>query len=288
MGTDDAIRYLENSAWLEPAEETVQKAVQRAFPGEQGRRLKDALHGTWFGHPVHPALTDIPLGAWTVAAVLDVVDAASGRNRNAASSRSAVSIGVAGAVAAAATGLADWSETDGPMRRLGFVHAGLNSAALVLYIASLVKRRNGAHSTGRWLGWMGYLTAAASAYLGGHLVYREQVGVNHAPLGDPPEFTPVLGENELLEGKLTRARAGNVSVLMLKRGGHIFAIGETCSHLGGPLAEGTLAEGAVTCPWHGSRFALDGGAVLRGPATHPQPCFQVRVRHGKIEVRAAR
>jgi nitrite reductase/ring-hydroxylating ferredoxin subunit/uncharacterized membrane protein len=288
MGTEGAIQFVENQQWLEPAETTLQKRVHDAFPGDAGRRAKDFLHGTWLGHPLHPALTDVPLGAWTVAAVLDLVDAIEGDDRNAAGSEAAVTIGIAGAVAAAATGLTDWSETDGPMRRLGLVHGSLNTVALGLYVTSLVKRRQGKNCSGRWLGWLGYLTSGISAYLGGHLVYRQQIGVNHAPMGDPPDFTPVIEESALEEGKLTRAKAGEVSVLLVKRGQRIYAIDETCSHLGGPLSQGTLEGDSVVCPWHGSRFALAGGAVLNGPSTHPQPCFETRVRDGKIEVRAVR
>jgi nitrite reductase/ring-hydroxylating ferredoxin subunit len=77
-------------------------------------------------------------------------------------------------------------------------------------------------------------------------------------------------------------------VLLLRRGERIYAIAETCAHLGGPLAEGTLDGLSVICPWHGSRVALEDGRVLDGPSTFPQPCFETRVHHGQIEVRAAR
>ena len=63
-----------------------------------------------------------------------------------------------------------------------------------------------------------------------------------------------------------------------------FALHETCTHLGGPLSQGALVDGAVQCPWHGSRFALDDGRVVDGPAAFPERCFATRLQNGQIEV----
>jgi len=136
---------------------------------------------------------------------------------------------------------------------------------------------------------LGYAVANASAYLGGHLVFGEQVGVDHTADQVPPhDFVPVLRDVDLPENVLHRVTANGMPVLLLRRGERIYAIAETCSHLGGPLAEGQLEDLSVICPWHGSQFALDSGRVLNGPSTFPQPCFETRVQHGQIEVRAAR
>src|SRR4029077_19553365 len=102
--------------------------------GDAGRRVRDFLHGTWLGHPLHPALTDIPLGAWTTALALD---AAGDRSRGMArAADTAMGVGIAGAVGAAVTGLTDWHHTTGGDRRLGLGHAMLNTAALALYVTS--------------------------------------------------------------------------------------------------------------------------------------------------------
>ena len=115
------------------------------------------------------------------------------------------------------------------------------------------------------------------------------IGVNHALARLPPaEFTPVLADAELREGEARRVQAGDARVLLVREGGEVRALAETCAHLGGPLAEGTIEDGSVVCPWHGSRFELATGRVLDGPATMPQPCFAVRVREGQIEVRGQR
>jgi nitrite reductase/ring-hydroxylating ferredoxin subunit len=98
----------------------------------------------------------------------------------------------------------------------------------------------------------------------------------------------VLHDIDLPENRLRQVIADGMPVLLLCRGGQIYAIAETCGHLGGLLAEGTLDGLSVICPWHGSRFAFEDGQVLDAPSTFPQPCFETRVRQGQIEVRAAR
>ncbi len=95
----------------------------------------------------------------------------------------------------------------------------------------------------------------------------------------------VSADSELLDGVPKRAFYNGVPILLVRREADIFALAETCSHFGGPLAEGKLVENTIQCPWHGSRFALDSGEVIDGPAVHPQPCLQSRVRNGQIEVR---
>lgn len=86
---------------------------------------------------------------------------------------------------------------------------------------------------------------------------------------------------------MLRARAGGADVLLVRQHGRVCALAHACAHLGGPLSEGTLKDGSVVCPWHGSEFALEDGRVLNGPATQSQPCLRVRERDGRIEVKAA-
>ena len=126
------------------------------------------------------------------------------------------------------------------------------------------------------------------AYLGGHLVYNERIGVNHAPEELPEKFVPVIEESKLQENKMHKAMAKDVPVLVVKSGDRIFVMAEKCSHLGGPLAEGNFDGETVVCPWHGSKFAIEDGGILCGPAVYRQPCFEVRVRNGQVEARAPR
>jgi nitrite reductase/ring-hydroxylating ferredoxin subunit/uncharacterized membrane protein len=289
MAGEAALDLINRQEWLEPLGDQVQKGVHGAFEsaGPAGQKVKNALHGTWLGHPLHPVLTDIPVGAWTVALVCDAMEDMTGRKEFAQGADLAVAVGLAGAVGSAMTGIADWSDTDGRARKIGLVHGMLNLGGALLYGTSLIFRNRKKRNLGRGFGILGYAVAFGSAYLGGELVYTEQVGVNHAAGGPPlPEkFTPVIAADQLTEGEMKKVDANGVPVLLVRQNGQIHALAETCTHAGGPLSEGKLEDGAVVCPWHGSRFDLETGKVLDGPATHRAPCFETRVREGQIQVR---
>lgn len=145
--------------------------------GTASQPIQNALHGTWMGHPLHPALATVPVGTWTMALGLDACDALGIAPDGAGKAADlALTIGTAGALAAAAAGAADWRQVHGKDRRTGLAHAALNSTALGLTIGSLVMRRRGRRGAGRALSAAGWLTLAAGAYLGGHLVYRGRSG----------------------------------------------------------------------------------------------------------------
>jgi len=271
---ESAVAGIERQSWLDRiaavADRGIGAALQAAGPA--GARIKNFLHGTWLGHPLHPVLTDIPVGAWTAAAVMDAADALGGHDgRTGSGAARAIRIGVAGAAAAALAGAADWHHTDGGSKRTG-LHAMLNTAALGLYVSSLALRRRGRVPEGRGVAFLGFATMLASAYLGGSLVYRQRVGVDHAPREGTRGFTPVLRSDELPEGATRRVDVGGIPVLVARRGGRVLALAERCSHMGGPLSEGPLEGDSVRCPWHGSRFSLEDGRVLDGPAAMAQPC----------------
>jgi nitrite reductase/ring-hydroxylating ferredoxin subunit/uncharacterized membrane protein len=290
MSSNVAIDLIDRQDWLDEVADALQPAIAGTFQsaGTAGQKVEDFLHGTWLGHPLHSVLTDIPVGAWTAALVLDAMDEMSGREEFGRGADAAVAVGIVGAVASAVTGLTDWHKTDGTARRIGITHGLMNATALALYATSMACRQRKDRRTGRGLSFLGYAIASASAYLGGHLVYSEQIGVDHTADQEPPkEFVRVMAEADLKEGELHRVDADGMPVLLVRRGGQIFAIAETCSHLGGPLAEGRLEDNSVRCPWHGSRFSLEDGRVLEGPSVHTQPCFDARVRDGQIEVRSA-
>lgn len=274
--------------WLEPLANALQSRANAVLTRDgTPTPAKSWLNGAWLGHPLHPALTDVPIGAWTMTLSLDALAAVSGSEGMRRAADATLAIGIAGAVGAAAAGVADWSDTQGEARRIGALHALLNSTALLLNLWSLAKRLTGSRGGAVALSTMAYAAAGVSASIGGELVFRRGLGVSHQIWPAPPqEFTPVLSDAALAEGRLTRARAGDVPVCLLRRGDEIFAVEEWCTHLGGPLAEGQLDGTAVTCPWHGSRFDLETGEPLNGPATVPLRRLETRVQDGRIEVRA--
>ena len=262
MATDRAIRIIDRQHCLESLADRLQSILNDSFAaaGPVGQDVADALPGRWLGHPLHPALTAIPLGCWTAAAVLDGLEEMSGNRALGHSADAAIGLGIVGVLGAAITGTTDWRHTDGRARRLGIAHGLLNTGALALYATSMLLRRFQARSASRGVAALGYVVANAAAYLGGYLVFGEQIGVDHPAaqiLSD--KFVRVLPESELPEYQLRRVTADSMSVLLLRRREEVYAIAETCSHLGGPLAEGKLEDHSVVCPWHGSRFALDSG-----------------------------
>jgi nitrite reductase/ring-hydroxylating ferredoxin subunit/uncharacterized membrane protein len=283
---EGVIATIERQNWLTTLGDRLQRTIAAAFRagGEPGRKTRDFLHGTWLGHPLHPVLTDVPLGAWTTALVLDSMDEGDGPCAQAADA--AITLGLVGAVAAATTGLTDWHQTDGGTRRVGLSHGLANITAAGTYAAALIFRRHGARRAGRRLAGVGFFLAIGAAYVGGHLVYRKRVGVDHAPTPDAwDDFIPVMPDTEVRESIAHRVEARGVAIVLIRRAGRIHAMIETCAHLGGPLSEGQMEGDSIRCPWHGSRFALADGRVLEGPSTFSQPCFDVRVRNGQVELR---
>lgn len=272
-----------------PVDEKLQKLLDKALYGggrPAAQKIRDFLNGTWLGEPLHVVLTDLPVGAWTVAMVFDALDLALGRREFARAADTSIAIGLVGAAGAAATGITDWSDVDPPARRLGLVHGLLNLSGTALFLTSLLLRKKKARTGGRIAGALGYAVMAYAAHLGGNLVYEHRVGVDRTD-GQifPEEFVAVLPEENLVDGQPTRTMYQGTPILLVRRGDRLFAMADTCSHFSGPLSEGKLEEDSIVCPYHFSRFALNDGRVLNGPAVHPQPCLDARVRDGKIEVR---
>lgn len=274
------VTQLERSTRLDPLAKPLLAAASKAV---RPRAVRNLLSGTSVGHPLHPVLTDVPIGAWSMATLLDTIGGPSA----AGAADLLVAAGILAAVPTAATGVNDWSDTYGAETRVGVVHASANLTALSLYVASLVARRRGRRGHGKVLGVAGFGVLLAGGYLGGHLSFVKGVNVNHTAFEQgPQEWTPVLADGDLGPGEHRKVVAAGVSVLVVRGADGLLAMANTCSHAGGPLDEGELADGCVTCPWHGSIFRLRDGTIVRGPASTPQPTYEARVHDGQIEVRA--
>jgi nitrite reductase/ring-hydroxylating ferredoxin subunit len=253
-----------------------------------GPGLKYILNGTFLGHPIHPVATDIPIGAWTVTALLDAISLLGGPEVTFASD-AALGLGLLGGVAAIATGYADWADTTDDPRTLGFTHAALNGLAFSGFVASLLLRRTGHRGAGVRLAFASYGVTLAAAYLGGELLAGYQLGTKHTgePINPPGDFVRVGLLEQIGDGTMLPAEAAGLPLLLFRRGPTVHAISGVCTHRGAPLREGAR-EGAacVRCPWHGSVFSLEDGTVVEGPASFPQACFETRVIDGFVEVRA--
>jgi nitrite reductase/ring-hydroxylating ferredoxin subunit/uncharacterized membrane protein len=278
-----------NLAAAKPVDEKIQKVIDRAlYAGGRpsAQKIRNFLNGTWLGEPLHVVLKDVPIGAWTVAISFDVLDSIGSCREFALAADASIAIGLLAAAGAAATGLTDWSDVDPPARKLGLLHGVLNIGATALFTTSLFLRRKKTREAGRVAAAMGYALMAYSAHLGGKMVYKHRVGVDRTDgLAFPEDFTPVLSASDLVDDQPTHAAHNGVPILLVRLGQRLFAMAETCSHFSGPLSEGKLVGESIECPYHASRFALEDGRVINGPAVHPQPCLEVRVREGQIEVR---
>ena len=266
-----------------PMAESVHKATRPAL-------VKNALSGTWLGHKLHPLLTDLVIGSWGSAQILDWYG---GEDAEGAVDLLTV-VGLAASLPTSWSGMADWSDTYGAARRVGVVHSLANLAAEGLFAASLLARRTGRREQARWLGFAGVSVLGLGGYLGGHLSYAQGVGVDHTAFNSgPDEWTATgLAVEELRDGDLRRVRAGEREVLVTRQAGRLLALDNRCTHAGEPLDGGKVEaagteDACLTCPWHGSAFRLRDGAVLRGPAATPQPMLDAREADGRIEVRAA-
>ena len=265
---------LERAAALDRLVAAGQRVVRLVPEG----RVRDALHGVWLGHPLHPALAQAAAGAWLSATALDAWP--DGEQ----ASRRLVGLGLAVAAPAALAGAVDWADQHEQQMRVGSVHALANTTAVTLYATSLLARTRG---TARALRLAGLSAAAAGGFLGGYISFHLAGGANQAepvPHLVPPGWHPLMPHAELAAGGPVRRMLGEVPVVAIRDGQSIRVLADRCSHLSGPLSEGTLDGGCVTCPWHGSVFRIADGSVARGPATAPQPVFETRIADGIIEV----
>ena len=273
---------LANVEQLDRPAQALAALTGRIGPG----RLKDALSGTWLGHALHPLLTDLPIGTWTSATLLDVMG---GEESGPAADR-LIGVGVLTSLPTAVTGATEWADTqrsDENVRRLGIVHAAANVVALGLFAASLLARRRGNRGGGKALSLAGMGALSVGGHLGGHLSYAKGVGVDQTTFEErPTEWRRALADAELAEGDRRLVDVDGVAVVVGREQGRLYALANSCCHRGGPLHRGTVADGEITCPWHGSTFRVDDGSVVRGPAAYPQPVYDVQVRDGDVEVRA--
>jgi nitrite reductase/ring-hydroxylating ferredoxin subunit/uncharacterized membrane protein len=243
--------------------------------------VKDLASGTHLGHPLHPVLTDLPIGFWTSATVLDLFGGKAARP----AARHLVAWGLWSVIPTAWTGGSDWSDTTGPARRVGFVHAALNLGATAWYASSWLHRRRGRHAIGVAHGLVGAVFASAAGYLGGHLVDDLGVGVDHTAFEDRPRDWCAVAPAGDVVSEPSRVLAGEVPVVVTRHRGELRALAARCPHRGGPMEQGSIVGDSIVCPWHASRFSLTDGTLERGPATTDLPCYAVRVVDGVVEVR---
>lgn len=283
MLSDLAGRFALSQRWAGPLAERIQPLIHRAVGPPP---VRNALDGVWLRAPIHPALTDIPVGSWTAALLLDGASMVTGDEKLAGAADRVLAVGTLAAFPTVVTGLNDLRDLIGQSRQVAMVHALLNGVGLSFTMASLACRWTGRRGLARGLSATGFLISSTAAHLGGELSFGLGIRVNRT-VGQPApsSFVPVLDATELPGEELRQVDVDGAPVLLARsQDGEICALASTCTHLGGPLAEGSRDGDTVTCPWHGSRFDLRTGAVVEGPAVFAQPRLETRVQEGKIEV----
>ena len=248
-------------------------------------QLREVLTGTWLGHAFHPLLTDFAEGGWMGGSILDVFGSRAARPW----AQRLVGFGLLAAVPTTLTGLAEWVDTDDEARRVGMLHAVTSSAAFACYGWSYVARRRQKHATAAAFGLAGGVIAFADGYVGGHLSLALGVGVSQTAFAElAADWLPTVPAADLAEDRPATALAGRTPILLVRRGGEVFALADRCTYRGGNLHEGELRGDTVVCPRDGCTFRLGDGAVVKGPASIPQPSLQTRVVAGLVEVRTNR
>jgi len=283
----DVVAWVDQLGWLRSLNDWLTGALAPVRERYQDNLALELMHGgRWVGHPLHPALSDLPVGLWTGATLLDFTDHRPAPEAGVDAAGILSAAGIAGACGAALTGLSDWTVSNEQDRRVGLFHGLLNTVALGLQCASLGTRMAGHRSTARALGVASLTVTGAAAYIGGHLVFTKGVMVNRVGWAvGPRRWVRALPEADVPDDTPVAVEAEGRQVMLYRHGGSLYALDNVCSHAGGLLSRGTVTGLTVTCPLHGSRFALADGSVGRGPASQPQHGLRTRIRNGWIEVR---
>lgn len=265
-----------------PAKAISEKVSAWSGPGS----FKDSISGTAIGHALHPMLTDVVIGSFLSATALDLI----GGDDSGVASERLIALGIAAYSPTALTGLSDWADGavgNNSVRRVGVAHAVTNSAALALYGASLRARKRGSRGKGVALGFVGAGALGLAGYLGGHLTLVNGVGVDQTTFdAGPTDWTEAANATDLTEDEPVRIVVEDTPVLLVRRGQRTLAIHDRCNHRGCSLVgRGEVSGDQIECTCHGSRFSLEDGSLLQGPATQPQPAYETREREGKIELR---
>ena len=259
--------------------------------------IKTLLHGTWpLGHPLHPAITDITIGAYTAAVAIDAYVIWGKNSSLGPAADFTLIVAFASSLIAILSGLTDWKNTFGEEKRTGMLHALVMVAATLAFVASILLRAGGdpdARTTAVWLSGIAWAVMLVGAFFGGELPYAYGTEVNrqafktHSTKWQKIDVAPSTLEDR--KPVVAKTKEGT-ELLVVKIDDKIHAIGNVCTHAGGPLNEGKWVGGdrcEIQCPWHGSVFCVKDGAVKAGPATFPEPVFETRLPEGGgLEVRA--
>jgi nitrite reductase/ring-hydroxylating ferredoxin subunit/uncharacterized membrane protein len=268
-----------NDAWARPLGDFNARWVSALF--RPIRPIKDLLNGRWLGHPLHAAATDLPIGLLLGTVILDLLGQPGAADI-------VLLATIVTMVLAAVAGLADYADTTGTPLTRATLHATLMVVALVLLVISAVVRAGDPadRTVPIALSFIGFLIVTAGAFVGGDVAYVFGNMVSrHAFRGAGTKWikldTGDVGDLAVLpDATPTKMRAGINDLVVVRQGDTVQALHAVCAHAGGPLDQGTIVDGCVECPWHGSRFRLSDGLVRQGPSVYDQPSYEIRTAEG--------
>jgi nitrite reductase/ring-hydroxylating ferredoxin subunit len=270
-----------NGRWARPLGDSYIRILRPPFRAVWP--LKDFLNGKWLGHSLHAAITSFAVGALLSVSLLDVLGFA-------AAADALLLLGLVAMVAAAVSGIADYSDTDGLARMRATVHNTVMIVTLVVYVLSLVIRLGAPadRTPAIVTGLVAAVLLTVGAYVGGEVVYALGNMIDrHAWRRGAADWVR-LDLSEVGEAVPARVMAGEHPLLVVRYGETIYAMDEICAHAGAPLSEGKIVDSQIQCPWHGSRYELRTGYKERGPTTFDQPSYEVRrTAAGGYEARRA-
>lgn len=286
---------VKNAKWLDSFANFFTALVAAFYKVPGTGPIKNILHGTWpLGHPLHPAITDITIGAYTAVVAIDLFVIVTRNTALEPAAYFVLIVAFISSLIAVLSGLTDWHDTFGEEKRTGMLHALIMIVATVFFVVSIVMRGSaGDHSIAMWASGLGWALMLIGAFFGGEMPYGYGTEVNRQAWDEhPTKWQKIEVSASSLEDRkpVVGKTKGGTGVMVTKIDGTIYAIASKCTHAGGPLNEGKWVgkeRCVIECPWHASRFDVRDGTVKQGPATFPEPVFEVRTADGGgIEVRA--
>lgn len=250
-------------------------------------------------HPIHPMLVAFPIGLWVMAFIFEFLGVIRGSSGLWSAGFDCVIAGCITAVLAAVAGAIDWWTIVPPRssaKSRGLLHGSLNVLALILFIYSVVRQGSPSTEPDKTVlvvMAVGVVALGVSGWLGGTLVYRNQIGIDRRYAGAGKFKTrslndwskPVCNQSELGDGQMLLASINGERVVVGRCSEGHFAFSDHCTHKGGPLSDGSLVGCVVQCPWHGSQFDIKTGRVVSGPAEEKVETYQVEIHNNEVYVK---
>ncbi|MGN6400566.1 MAG: DUF2231 domain-containing protein [Flavisolibacter sp.] len=248
-------------------------------------------------HPIHPILVSLPIAFFIGAFVFDLLSLITGNHSFWQTGYYSAIAGIIGAILAAVPGAIDYFFTVPPKssaKKRATKHALINVVNLVLFIVIVFYRQKENANTSVVIiaEAIGVILLSIAGWMGGTLVHRNQIGIDHryaeagkwkeAYFDTNDQKIQVADAKELKLNAMKLVHVNKQRIVIGRTEKGYVAFSDHCTHRGGSLTDGTLICGTVQCPWHGSQFDVESGAVKAGPAKEKIITYRLEEKEGKI------